>query len=150
VPDPAVVLSLVDVREDPARGWSVPQRDSFRLRGPATVCSLRPPPRPLLLEYQVLVAAHDRAQALQLGGSLLGCLHSGMPLRVNGLDVPVQALPAPVRTDRERTVLTPFVLQLATRQESGDRQEVPWIRTGRVDSGPLDNPADQEGIVLRL
>ena len=148
-PDPALLVSLTDEREDLARAWSVPQRDSFRRRGAGTACSLRPPPRPILLEYQVVVSSGDRGQALVLRDDVLASVGTQVPLRVGGVELPVASVPAPVRTDRDRVVLAPLVVQVGTRQETGPRVETPWTRTGRVVVAPIDAPADTEGIVLR-
>ena len=93
-PDPAILLSLSDLREDPGRGWSVPMRDSFRRRDGVTVCSLRPSPLPLAVEYQLLVIAGDDDQWNRILSGLIRALRTGTFLTVNGVDLPLRVLPA--------------------------------------------------------
>jgi hypothetical protein len=164
LPDPVLLISLTDQREEPERGWNIPQRDSFRVRGGLTVCSLRPPPRPVLAEYQILPAASDRAHSLALRTEILRRIGVDTGLRVNGTVLPVQTLLPPPLDIRARAVPAPVYLHIGTRIEQGERTEVPWVRQGQVLSGPLDTPwdpsgpepppapgpDDQEGIVLRI
>jgi hypothetical protein len=164
LPDPVLLLALTDQREEPERGWNIPQRDSFRLRDGLTVCSVRPPARPVLLEYQLLVAASDREQSLTLRGGVLRRIGVDSGLRVNGTILPVQTLLPPPLDVRDRRVLSPVYLRIGTRIEQGARQELPWVQHGQVRSGPLSapwdpadpgqrpvpRPEDQEGIVIRI
>jgi hypothetical protein len=164
LPDPILLISLTDQREEPQRGWNIPQRDSFRERGGLTVCSLRPPPRPVLAEYQILPAASDRAHSLALRTEILRRIGVDTGLRVNGTVLPVQTLLPPPLDIRVRAVPAPVYLHIGTRIEQSARTEVPWVRQGQVLSGPLDTPwdpsgpepppvpgpDDQEGIVLRI
>jgi len=165
VPDPVLLIALTDQREDPGRGWNVPQRDSFRVRGGLTVCSLRPAPRPVLAEYQIIPAASERAHSLALRTEILRRIGVDTGLRVNGTVLPVQTLLPPPLDIRVRAVPAPIYLHIGTRLGQGTRTEVPWVRQGRALSGPLDAPfdpadpaapapvpgaEDQEGIVLHL
>jgi hypothetical protein len=150
LPDPVLLLALTDQREEPERGWNIPQRDSFRVQGAVTVCSVRPPARPVLLEYQVLAAATDREQSLTVRGWVLGQVGVDTGLRVNGTVLPVRTLLPPPLTERDRAVLAPIYLHIGTRVELGARREVPWVRHGELRAAPLSTPDDQEGIVLRL
>jgi hypothetical protein len=137
LPDPVLLVTLTDQREDPARGWNIPQRDSFRVRDGATVCSLRPAPRPVLAEYQVLPAASDRARSLALRGEILRRIGLDTGLRVNGTVLPVQTLLPPPLDIRKRAVPAPIYLHIGTRIEQGPRVEVPWPRQIRVRTGWL-------------
>ncbi|GLZ78603.1 hypothetical protein Afil01_34100 [Actinorhabdospora filicis] len=163
-PDPAILLTLTDQREEPERGWNVAQRDSFRPRGPMTVCSVRPPARPVLAEYQILPASGDRDQSLALREAILARVGIDTGLRVNGTVLPVRTLLPPPLDQRVRGFPAPVYLHVGTRVETGERAEYPWVRSGSVLSGPLlgpfppgsdeppppPAPEDQEGIVLRL
>ncbi|MFG3257564.1 hypothetical protein [Streptomyces sp. NPDC048172] len=163
LPDPVLLLSLTDQREELERAWHVPQRDSFRVRGGLTVCSLRPPPRPVLAEYQIRTVASDRGHSLALRTEIMRRLGIGTGLRVNGTVLPVQTLEPPPLHFRSRAVPAPVCLRVGARIERGARVEVPWVHRGTVLSGPLDapwnprgpepppvpGPDDQEGIVLR-
>jgi hypothetical protein len=149
LPDPVVLITLTDQREDPGRGWNVPQRDSFRIRGGATVCSVRPAARPVLAEYQVLPAATDRATSLALRNEILRRIGLDTGLRVNGTVLPVQTLLPPPLDVRVRAVPAPIYLHIGARIEQGPRIELPWPRQIRVRAGQLLTGDDQEGIVLR-
>ncbi|GAA2511448.1 hypothetical protein [Winogradskya humida] len=149
LPDPVLLVTLTDQREDPERGWNVPQRDSFRIRGDTTVCSVRPAARPVLAEYQVLPAASDRATSLALRGEILRRIGLDTGLRVNGEVLPVQTLLPPPLDIRVRAVPAPIYLHIGARIEQGPRVEVPWPRRIRVLAGQRPADQDQEGIVLR-
>ena len=151
LPDPVLLLTLTDQREEPERSWTVVQRDSFRVRGAATLCSLRPPPRPVIAEYQILPAASDRGQSLALRTEILRRVGVDSGLRVNGTVLPVQTLMPPPLDIRVRAVPAPIYLHIGTRIEQGARVEVPWVRQGRLSVGiypPASGRQDQEGIVL--
>jgi hypothetical protein len=164
LPDPVLLISLTDQREEPERGWNVPQRDSFRVRGGLTVCSLRPPPRPVLVEHQILPAATERSSSLALRAEILRRIGVDTGVRVNGRVLPVQTVLPPPLDIRVRAVAAPVYLRTGTRIEQGERTEVPWVHRGRLLSGPWDSPwdpsgpepppspdaQDQEGIVLRI
>lgn len=156
LPDPVLLLALTDQREEPERGWNVPQRDSFRPRPGLTACSVRPPVRPVLAEYQIIAAAADRLDSLVLRGAVLGRLGIDTGIRVNGTVLGVRPLLPPPLTERDRAVLAPVYIHVATRVETGPRVEVPWVRTAEVTVGrqlpggpPLVDEVP-EGIVLQL
>ncbi|GAB3433587.1 hypothetical protein [Flindersiella endophytica] len=150
LPDPVVLVTQTDQREEPQRASDIPQRDSFRVRDGLTVCSLRPAPRPVLAEYQILPAASDRTQSLALRTEILRRVGVDTGLRVNGTVLPVRTLLPPPLDIRVRATPAPIYLHVGTRIETGARVEVPWVRQGQVLSGQLGSPEDQEGIVLRL
>ncbi|HEY3000804.1 MAG TPA: hypothetical protein VGJ44_00515, partial [Kribbellaceae bacterium] len=115
LPDPVLLLALTDQREEPERGWNVPQRDSFRPRAGLIACSLRPPTRPVLAEYQIIAAAGDRADSLALRGAVLVRLGIDTGIRVNGAVLGVRPLLPPPLTERDRAVLAPVYVHVATR-----------------------------------
>jgi hypothetical protein len=148
-PDPAILLSQSDIREDLSRVWSLPLRDSFRGRGGVTVCSLRPPPLPVALEYQILVLAGDDGQRNRILAGLLPLLRSTAALPVNGVDLPMASLTPPPRFYRDRAPLAPLEIQVDARVETGPRAEVPWVQVATVDSGQLPPADDTETVVIR-
>ena len=148
-PDPAILLSQSDIREDLSRVWSLPLRDSFRRRGAMTVCSLRPPPLPMALEYQVLVLAGEDGQRNRILADLLPVLRSAAALTVNGVDLPMASLVPPPRFYRDRAPLAPLAIQVDARVETGPRAEVPWVQVASVDSGQLPPADDIETVVIR-
>ena len=166
LPDPVLMVTLTDQREEPERAWNVPQRDSFRVRGELTACSVRPPARPILAEYQILPAASDREHSMVLRAEIMRRVGVDTGLRVNGLVLPVRTLLPPPVDVRVRALPAPVYLHVGTRVETGPRTEVPWVKTGQILSGPVagpftpdrdggeeppvPGPEDQEGIVLRL
>jgi hypothetical protein len=147
-PDPCLHLDLTDLREDLASGWQVAQRDSLRRRPGGTTCCLRPAPRPVVVEYQVLVESTEPAQAGALRGDVLACLGTELPLRVDGVELPVATVPSPVRTERTRDVLTPVVVQIGTRLETGPRVETRRPTSVGVVAAPFDARDDTERIVV--
>lgn len=148
-PDPAILLSQSDIREDLSRVWSVPLRDSFRKRGTMTVCSLRPPPLPVALEYQILVLAGDDGQRNRIVAGLLPLLRSAAALTVNDVDLPMASLAPPPRFGRDRAPLAPLAIQVDARVETGPRAEAPWVQVATVDSGQLPPADDAETVVIR-
>jgi len=164
LPDPVVLVTLTDQREEPERGWNITQRDSYRPSGALTVCSVRPAARPVLVEYQLLPAASDRGQSTALRAEILRRVGIDTGLRVNGTVLPVRTLLPPPLDVRVRAVPAPVYLHIGTRVETGPRIQLPLAANAAMQSGPLaspfdpagDEPApvpapeDQEGIVLRL
>lgn len=146
LPDPVLLVELSDLRDDPARAGQLPQRDSFRRRGDAVVCAVRPPARPVLAEYRLLPAARDREQSLLVRAAVLGRLGLDRGLRAEGTHLPVTAVPAPVLDTRDRGVLAPVVVQIGTRVETGARRELPLVRDGGIRVAPADAPRDQETV----
>ncbi|HEY1180039.1 MAG TPA: hypothetical protein VGF17_28105, partial [Phytomonospora sp.] len=171
LPDPVVLVTLTDQREEPERGWNITQRDSYRPSGALTVCSVRPPARPVLVEYQILPAASSRAHSTALRAEILRRVGIDTGLRVNGTVLPVRTLLPPPLDVRVRAVPAPVYLHIGTRVETGPRVQLPLAANGTLHSGPLSAPLgpdvvagdetpegsgalpgfeDQEGIVLRL
>jgi hypothetical protein len=148
-PDPAILISQSDIREDLSRVWSLPLRDSFRVRGAVTVCSLRPPPLPVVLEYQILVLAGDDGQRNRILAGLLPLLRSAAALTVNGVDLPMASLAPPPRFGRDRAPLAPLAIQVDARVETGPRAEAPWVQVATVDSGQLPPADDTETVVIQ-
>lgn len=145
LPDPVLLITLTDQREDPARGWNIPQRDSFRVRGALTFCSVRPAPRPVLAEYQIIPAATRREHSLALRTEILRRTGIDTGLRVNGTVLPVQTLLPPPLDIRVRAVPAPVYLHIGTRVAQGTRTEVAAVRQAHGHFGPLDAPWDPRG-----
>ena len=149
-PNPSLVLTPLDAREDLDRTGYVTQRDSFRLRGALTVCSVRPAARAYAVDYQIVARARTRAQQMLIQTVLLQRLSIDIPLRINGVASPVSILPPPAIEDREVGVLAPVYVRIGTRMETAPRVEQPWVRRAEARSSPKDAPLDQEGIVIQL
>jgi len=151
-PNPAMVLTLRDIREDLERTVYFTQRDSFRSRGILTVCSIRPAARAYLIDYQVTVIAPTRRQQAFIQTLLPQRLSMDVGLRVNGITSPVSFLPPPEPTLDERRLglLSPIYIRIGTHLETAPRQELPGVQQTIIETAPLDAPLDQEGIVLKL
>ncbi len=147
-PDPAVLVALTDQWADPARAWSIPLRDSFRRRGGGVVCALRPPPKPVTLEYQLTVTATDDRRRRVATAGLLAALGAPTSLAVDGLDLPVTPVPAPRRYVRDRAPLAPLVIHIDTVVEAGPRTSLPWITGATVAAGPFPPGGDSETVVV--
>jgi hypothetical protein len=149
-PSPAVVLTLVDVREDLDRtGYGI-QRDSFRPRGPLTVCSTRPAARAYIVDYQVTTVAPERSQQRFVQDRLLDRLSIDRPLWINGAPAPVWILPPPALLERQLALLAPIYARIGTRRETAPRRERPFVTRAEVGAARIDAPLDREGIVLDL
>lgn len=149
-PNPSLVLTPLDAREDLDRTGYVTQRDSFRLRGALTVCSVRPAARAYGVDYQIVARARTRTQQMFIQTALLQRLSIDVALRINGVPSPVAILPPPPVEDREVGLLAPIYLRIGTRMETAPRVEQPWVRRAEARSAPKDAPLDQEGIVIQL
>jgi hypothetical protein len=148
---PAILITLTDAREDLDRTGSGTQRDSFRLRGTLTVCSVRPAARAYALTYQITIVGPQRAQYLLIHNRLLQLLSTDIPLRINGYPSPVWILPAPATTGATTgPVADTIVVRIGTRMELSPREERPWVRRADIEAAQMDTPLDQEGIVLQL
>jgi hypothetical protein len=145
-----LVLTPLDAREDLDRTGYVTQRDSFRLRGALTVCSVRPAARAYGVDYQIVARARTRTQQMFIQTALLQRLSIDVALRINGVPSPVAILPPPPVEDREVGLLAPIYLRIGTRMETAPRVEQPWVRRAEARSAPKDAPLDQEGIVIQL
>jgi len=151
-PSPAIIVTHRDVLEDLERTASFTQRDSFRPRGPLTVCSVRPGARAYLVDYQIIVVAPTRRQQLHVQTLLPQRLSMDIGLRINGVISPVSFLPPPTPTLDERRLglLAPVYILIGTRMETAPRREQPWVQQAVIGTGPIDAPQDQEGAVLKL
>jgi hypothetical protein len=149
-PSPAFLLSLLDAREDLSRTNYEPQRDSFRRRGAAIVCSVRAPARAYLADYQVMPIAPERPQELFLRNLVVQRLSMDIPLSINGAFSSVYILPPPALVFRQIGQPTSVYVRIYTRLETAVRQVQVWVRRMTVDAAPLDAPADEEEIVVDL
>lgn len=146
---PAVFATMLDAREDFERSSGMTQRDSFRPRGAATVCSVRPAARAYVLDYQFTAVAPGRAQQVAVQTMLWQRLSADLPLRVNGYPSPVWVLQSPP-PGREMGLLAPVYVRIGTRMEIAPRQESPWVRQVEVGAAQADAPPDQEKVVITL
>lgn len=151
-PNPAMILTLRDIREDLERTVYFTQRDSFRPRGTLTVCSIRPAARAYLIDYQLTVMAPTRRQQASIQALLPQRLSMDVGLRVNGITSPVSFLPPlePTLDERRLGLLAPIYIHVGTHLETAPRQELPGVQQTIIETAPLDAPLDQEGIVLEL
>jgi hypothetical protein len=150
-PRPAILITRLDVREDLQRTPYHTQRDSFRPRGPDSVCSVRPAARAYLMDYQVAIAAPRRAQYAAIQTHILQRVSADRGLRVNGSPSPLWVLQPPAIEDRVPAHLdleAALYVRIGTRMETASRRELPWVRQAAIDAAPIDAPADREGIVL--
>ena len=147
---PAVFATIIDAREDFARSSEMKQRDSFRPRGAAVVCSVRPAARAYVLDYQFTAVAPGRAQQLTIQTMLWQRLSADLPLRINGYPSPVWILQAPPPLARELGLLAPVYVRIGTRLETAPRQESPWVRQLEVGAAQAGTPPDEEKVVITL
>jgi hypothetical protein len=134
LPDPVILVALTDQREEPKQSWHISQRDSFRTRGALTVCSTRPPARPIVLEYQLLASSEDRGQALNIRAALMRRLSMNAGLRVNGTLLPVHTLLPPPLAERDRAILAPLYIHIEAQLDLGERLETPWPKRALATS----------------
>jgi hypothetical protein len=153
---PAIVLTLLDAREDLPRSTPFTQRDSFRPRGTLTFASDRPAPRAYFVDYQVTSLAPERAQQVAIQNFLMSRLSMDIGLRINGAHAPVQIQPPTDLLNRHLGTLAPLYVRIGTRLEIAPRTEAPWVvrtdvQAGRMDNGAISpTPLDNEGIVVNL
>jgi hypothetical protein len=140
LPDPVILVALTDQREEPERRWRISQRDSFRTQGALTVCSTRPPARPIILEYQILAAAQDRGQALNIRAAIMRRLGKDGGLRVNGTLLPVHTLLPPPLAERDRAILAPLYIHIEAQLELGERLEMSSPRPEREGERAVPPP----------
>lgn len=150
---PAVVLTMLESREDAERTPIVSQRDSFRRRGALTVCSVRRPARAYLVDYQITVVAPRRSQQLEIQTQVLDrlcmfrCATSLDVLRINGYPAPVTIEDAPqliYRQQAQTGLPAPMYIRVGTRMETAPRAEVPWVRHQAVAAAAAPGDADEE------
>jgi hypothetical protein len=149
---PAIILTVLDMREDLDRTAYFTQRDSFRRRGTLVVCSVRPAPRAYLVDYQITAIAMQRSQQILIQTMLLQRLSHDIALVINGELSPVWTLPpqAAIMDRREFGILAPVYVRVGTRMETAPRHEQPWVRHADIEAARLDAPQDQEGLVIEI
>lgn len=147
-PYPAIIATLLDMREDRERTSDVVQRDSFRPRGDLVSYSTRPGARAYMLDYQFTAVAANRAHQLHIYTHLLRHLSSGAFLRINGAPAPVWPLPAPPLEERALGVLSPVYARVGTRMETAARTEVPGVSRFKIVAGHLDARLEREEVTL--
>src|SRR2546422_756303 len=149
-PNPAVIVTMLDAREDSERTGYFLQRDSFREFGPLTVCSVRPAPRAYTVDYQITVRGTVRAQQLAVHDALLRRLSSDLGLRINGAVAPVWMVAPPALLERKLGELAPIYLRIGTHLQTAPRAEQTWVRRTEVRAAPLDAPLDWERVETTL
>jgi hypothetical protein len=165
---PAILATHVGVREDAQRSPTSTQRDSFRRRGAHTVCSVRPGPRALVVQYQLTAVGVDRPQQVAVQESIVRTLSPDRPLWVSGTPSPVRTTPVTEpETRRNPGLLAPTYLGVGTRVELAARKETVLAERAYIGGGPLAAPRhrrsgslggpgdgplpdDSEGIVITL
>lgn len=147
---PMILATYLSAREDPQRTGYFQQRDSFRPRGALVLCSLRPPARAYLVDYQLTVIAPNRGQQLFIQNRLLQQMSMDSALPLNGAPAPVWILAPPELDARQTGLVAPMYVRVGAFLETGPRQEATWVQRTEVRGAPLDAPTDQEGIVLQL
>ncbi|MBD2896952.1 hypothetical protein amrb99_59050 [Actinomadura sp. RB99] len=145
---PRIVLTPLDVREDPTRSWQVDQRDSFRPRGAITVCSVRPAARAYQADYQVeVVATRDRAA---LVGTVVRRLSADRALWIDGTPAPVWIVQAPPLLERNSGGPAPVYVRVGARTEVAARRETSCVARVESRAGqPGSSTADDGGTVDR-
>jgi hypothetical protein len=153
---PAIVLTMLDAREDLPRSTQFTQRDSFRPRGALTFASVRPAPQAYFVDYQITSLAPDRAQQVAIQSFVLSRLSIDVGVRINGVQAPAQIQPPTDLLNRHLGTLSPLYVRIGTRLETAPRTESPWVVRTDVEAGLIQNgvvsqsPVDQEGIVINL
>jgi hypothetical protein len=147
-PNPAIIATLLDMREDPERTSYVTQRDSFRPRGDLLTYATRAAARAYQLEYQFTAVAVRREHQLLAYTHLLRSLGSGGSLRVNGSHAPVRLTPPPPLEGRGLGAPSPVYARVGTRMETAERTEVPAVRRVALEAAHSDSPLEHEEIVL--
>jgi hypothetical protein len=147
---PAIVATPLGAIEDQRRSGKYLQRDSFRLRGAQTVCSVRPSARAYVCDYQLTAVAPSRVQQAFLYEQILHRLSLDAGLRVNGSFAPVSLLEPPHLRHRTTGQDGPVYVRIGTRLEVAPRREQVWVEHVDVAAARIDAPLDLEGIVLEL
>lgn len=144
---PAILVTLLDAREDLERAAAYLQRDSFRPRGARVACSVRPAAQPYRVDYQIAAVAPIRSQQLAVQEHVLGRI-SGVDsvggagaagaLRINGQPAPLIVLPPPELSGRAAGVLAPAYVRIWTRREIAPRAEITLAAEVTLGAGPID------------
>ena len=149
-PEPSVVVTMLDAREDLDRTVYFDQRDSFRAVGAVTVCSVRPAPRAFLIDYQLTVTSPRRDEQLLVHELLLQRLSAGSGLRINGAVASLWMLPPPPQFVRRLGELAPIYLRIGTHMQRSPREEQTWVQHAEVRAAPYDAHADWERVEVNL
>ncbi|XXY13212.1 hypothetical protein WME88_33610 [Sorangium sp. So ce216] len=150
-PMPAIVLTLLEVREDPARTSMYTQRDSFRPRPGRVASSVRPAAQAYFIDYQITISAARREQQLFLHGLVLSRLRGfsvtslADAFRINGAPAPLVLLPSPALEERRLGEIAPIYLRIHTRMEVAPRVEVPGVTSVAITGGLLSAPLPGTG-----
>jgi hypothetical protein len=149
-PEPSVVVTMLDAREDLDRTVYFDQRDSFRALGAVTVCTVRPAPRAFLIDYQLTVTSPRRNEQLFVHELLLQRLSAVSGLRINGTIAPLWLLPPPPQFVRRLGELSPIYLRIGTHMQLSPRQEQTWVQHAEVRAAPYDAHGDWERVEVNL
>ena len=149
-PEPSVVVTMLDAREDLDRTVYFDQRDSFRSVGAVTVCSVRPAPRAYLIDYQLTVTSPRRDEQLFVHELLLQRLSAVTGLRINGTVAPLWMLQPPPQFVRRLGELAPIYLRIGTHMQRSPRQEQTWVQHAEVRAAPYDAHTDWERVEVNL
>jgi hypothetical protein len=147
---PAVVVTMLDAREDLERTECFFQRDSFRVQGLLTLCSVRPAPRAYTLDYSLNVRARDRVHQIAVTNALLQRFSLDVGLRINGAVAPVWMLAPPPLFMRRLDELSPVYARIGTHRQVAERVEQTWVQHAAVVAAPLEAPSDQEEVGIDL
>lgn len=151
LPTPAIVLTLLETREDPARTSLFTQRDSFRPRPGGVTSSVRPSPQAYFVDYQITVIAPLRRQQLFLYALSLSRLRAfGVTsltdaFRINGAPAPLMQLPSPPLDERMTGDHSPLYVRVHTRMEVAARTETRGVLSTTIGSGQLSGPLPGSG-----
>ena len=149
-PEPSVVVTMLDAREDLDRTVYFDQRDSFRAVGAVTVCSVRPAPRAYLIDYQLTVTSPRRDEQLFVHQLLLQRLSAVSGLRINGAVAPLWMLSPPPQFVRRLGELSPIYLRIGTHMQQSPRLEQTWVQRAEVRAAPYDAHSDWERVEVNL
>ncbi|MGW4229483.1 hypothetical protein ACWEF9_09410 [Streptomyces sp. NPDC004980] len=138
---PRIAVSHTNAREDPQRSQYTSQRDSFRQRGALTVCSVRPPARAYLADYQVIVVAVRPSHKLSVRNEVLARLSADRPLWINESPAPVRVLEPPLEV-RDVADAAQVHIRVGSRIQTGPREEYGWVRHADVQA---DRPDEAPG-----
>jgi hypothetical protein len=143
---PAILLTLLESREDPMRTSRHTQRDTFRPRPAGLASSVRPSAQAYFIDYQITAVAPSRRQQLHLYDHIVGRLRGFGPtgtaeaIRINGAPAPLVQMPSPPLDERQTGDPTALFLRIHTRREVAPRVEVPGVVTTTITSGQLASP----------
>lgn len=143
MPTPAILLTLLESREDPMRTSRHTQRDTFRPRPSGLASSVRPSAQAYFVDYQITAVAPSRGQQLRLHGHVVGRLRGfgltsmAEAFRIHGAPAPLVQMPSPALEEREPGDPMALFVRVHTRMEIAPRVEVPGVVTATVTGGQL-------------